>query len=600
MYTPVVRESILPDLARGMRSGRTSSPKESFSLEKEIAKLIEAEGVQSDKRAFVEQVYTFLDSAKGVYNEDGSSNINQTLAKLLVVQEMVNTVKINKEAYDDALEQMQSADTGSDIALDSSGRMYAFRDDEITTVSLEEYKESPEEYRLLNNQTLLNLRNSRKDLAGRIDILHDISNAVGMKDIMTTIEDAIEAIKTQESKGHAIKTSAEVQRGLEGLYNITSEVSRANVSKETMIAAIKYLKNTRLNSNAQHVLEVNAALQGTTAENLIYEALYFHTGSTYHEVLDGSGSGDGSGTGTGRNLKTEMSFGESVVADYGIPQRTDLVLGSSLKFSVSGYSYPTIGNSESGPLKTTQTLSEAYANLQAQGILFAGKPIQFGNLVINNVSAAGSDLIINNASGGKVVYLPTNARGEINFAAMQEMQKVQDSITNDKITDPETIRKRWEDAGYEYDETLRTGKLYGHNLRPFWVQEAYTTENTETFKDPWGPWEGSVLNGNKYVEKIDSSIVDGMIADYNREHGKNKKLSIGAGWTEDSYKGLIFIPLNGDIKSAMISAGHAYIPKTDIRTVQAQQQAIARGGGNNDGYYDRTAKAQSEQALFSK
>jgi hypothetical protein len=107
------------------------------------------------------------------------------------------------------------------------------------------------------------------------------------------------------------------------------------------------------------------------------------------------------------------------------------------------------------------------------------------------------------------------------------------------------------------------------------------------------------LNGNKYVEKVDDSVVDGMIADYNREHGKNKKLSINAGATENSYKGLLFIPLNGDIKSAMIAAGHAYIPKTDIRTVQAQQQAVARGGGYNNGYYDRTSRAQSEQALFS-
>ena len=597
MYTPVVRESILPDLSRGMRSGKSSSDsKEALSLEKEIAKLVEAEGVQSDKRAFIEQVYTFLNSAKEVYNDDGSSNLNQTLAKLLVVQEMVNTVKLNKEAYDEAKERMKTENTGSDVALDSYGRIYAFHNDEVVTVSVQEYKESPEEYQILNNETLLNLRNSRKDLAGRIDILNDISNSVGMEAIMQTIENTVESIGSQIRKGNSIKASPEVQRGLEGLYNIESDTPKSQVSKEAMLSAIRYLKNTRLNTNAKNVLEITATLQGTTAENLLYEALYFHTSDTYNEVLDGSGSGSGSGGGAGRDLKTELSFGESVLMNYGAPQSTELVFGSSLKFTVPGYKYPTINNSKEGPLPTTQTLSEVYSNLQAQGIVSAG-PIYYGNLQINNVSSAGSDLLINNGSGGRVVYLPTDSRGGIDLSMIGQMQNIQDKIEKERITDPERIKKMWEDAGFVYDENLRTGRPHGYELRPFWVQEAYTTEGTNTFKDPVG-FKGSPLNGNKFVEKVEDRIVESMVEDYNRQHGKNNKVSINAGWTEDSYKGLLFIPLNGDIKDAMIASGHAYIPKTDIRTVQARQQAVARGGGYNNGYYDRSARAQSEQALY--
>lgn len=593
LFTPVERKSFLDGLPRGRSS--SSSKKEDDFIEKEIIKLITETGVKSDKRVFVQEAYSFLNSAKNTHNSsDGTNTVDIALAKLLAVEELVNTVRQNNIAYEEAKTRIETKNTGSDVALTSNGKIYVDSEEGVDTITVAEYKKHSDRYHVLNNSELLTKRYHDTNLAGRIDIFTDISNSVGIREVINSIEEGVKDIGSQKRKGHSIKTTAEVRQGLEGLYNIYSETPNSHVSKDLMLSAIKYLKNTQLNQNERNVLEVTAELHGTTAEELIYETLYLNTSTAYNEELDGSGS-SGNGSGTGANLKTELSFGESVLMNYGLPMDTDLILGGSLKYTVPGYVYPTIENAGDGPLPTTQTLSDTFANLQTQGILYAGKPVYFGNLRLNNIASAGRDILIDNTEGARVVYLPVNARGELSFTMMNQMQKIQDKIAKDRITDEETLKELWESNGFKYDEDRKVGTPYGYTLRPFWVQEAYTTEGTETFLDPFGT-KTSPLEGNKFVEKVDDSIVEGMVESYNQKHGKNK-VSIDAGWGEHSYRGMIFIPVNGDLKSTAIAAGHAYVPKTDIRHTHAAQQAVIRGGGYDNGYFNRDSRAQNVNAL---
>lgn len=80
-----------------------------------------------------------------------------------------------------------------------------------------------------------------------------------------------------------------------------------------------------------------------------------------------------------------------------------------------------------------------------------------------------------------------------------------------------------------------------------------------------------------------------MVDAYNRQADKNSKISMSAGWFTDSYKGLILIPLNVDIKEAMIAAKNGYMPKPNIAEVAATQQAVGYGG--------RPVEAKSADAL---
>lgn len=471
MYTPAVRESILPELAgKKASSGKSSSTssKPSF-LEKELEKLISENGVHSDKKAMLAQIYKFLNSAQSVYNSDGSENIGQVLAHLVVMQEMVNDIKLNKQAYDGAVNRMESKNTGSDVALTSSGQVYVYDGTKVTTMDVGDYKKNKEDYQLLNNSTLLNLRNADINLAGRIDILHDISNSVGMEDIMETIEQAIVAFGEKSTTTQTMKMPGTVQRGMEGLYKVLTKYDVNMENNKAILGAINYLKNTRLNTNARNTLEVMATLQDTTADQLLFDALLHHTGYTYTEDLEGSKSGKGSsGSGSGgEKLDYQVSFGETVIMDYGKPETTDLIFGTSIKYTVPGHWYNTINNAKDKTLPLTQTLGEVFENLQAQGIISSHKPIYYGNMHLNNISAAASDLLVDNSKGAKTVYLPTDAAGNISYSLINQMQAVQHEIEMKKLTDTAVIKALWERAGFEYDSETGLGKPRGYKLTPF-------------------------------------------------------------------------------------------------------------------------------------
>lgn len=598
MYTPVVRDTFLEDLQKFSKKG-SGQGKEDALLDKAIIDVIKENGLPSDVNSFLTQVESFLSSSSNTYDlASGSNTLDSSLSKLIAVQKMANVVKSNKAAYDKAVTQVESNETGSDIALNSVGHLYVINDGKLDTVTINTFKENPEGYQPLTNNQLLALRHNSVSLAGRDDIIKNISNAVGMKDVMTTVEETIRNFGESKRKGYAIKTSAQVQKGLEGLYKVESETSKANVSKEAQIAAIRYIKNTRLNQNAKNVLEATAALNGTTAEDIIYNAIYFHTDDVYNEDLDNAGGGSGTGKGVdGAKLDSTVSFGESVLLDYGLPKDFDMIIGGSLKFSTPGYKYDRIENSKEGPLPSVQTLSEAYANLQDQGIVATGKTTYFGNIPLSNISAYGRDVLIDNNSGGTVAYLPVDARGNLSFSLMQQMQAVQKSIEDQHITNPKKQKEIWENNGFRYDESKKTGVPYGYTLSPFWIQDAYTSENTTAFNDHWLPGKGSVLNGNDFAEKIDDSILDQMLANYNTTHKDKKPLDISAGMTEDAYRGYVFIPLNQDQKQAMMAAGHAYAPKSDVRGVHAQQQAVVHGGAYNNGNFSRTNNGTSASDL---
>ena len=153
--------------------------------------------------------------------------------------------------------------------------------------------------------------------------------------------------------------------------------------------------------------------------------------------------------------------------DYGLPVKSDFILGGSLKFTVPGYMYSTIKNSKEGPLPSLQTLGSVLSNLQAQGVLFAEKPMYFGGQRLLYPATAGGEIIVDNSRGARVVYLPVDSNGQISLTMLKEMQKVQDYIAKQGITDEDTLRETWESHNFKYNEKLRTGEPYGYNLRPF-------------------------------------------------------------------------------------------------------------------------------------
>jgi hypothetical protein len=64
-------------------------------------------------------------------------------------------------------------------------------------------------------------------------------------------------------------------------------------------------------------------------------------------------------------------------------------------------------------------------------------------------------------------------------------------------------------------------------MKPFLIQNAYTTEATTSFADPFKG--ASPLSGNMFFEKVDSTVVDKLLQQYNSSAQKGEKLDWNSG-----------------------------------------------------------------------
>ena len=82
------------------------------------------------------------------------------------------------------------------------------------------------------------------------------------------------------------------------------------------------------------------------------------------------------------------------------------------------------------------TGAETYQNMLGHGIVDTTRKVYFGDLPINNISVTGDGILIDTFKGGRVVYLPVDASGNVDFELYRVMNTIQDEIISDNITDP--------------------------------------------------------------------------------------------------------------------------------------------------------------------
>lgn len=608
-YIPVLQQT---SSGGGSKTPSTSSSKkDDDELDKAIFKALDEKGLDIDNTHFQNTALKLMQSS---YYD--SMVPGQTTAKLITLKNYANRLNLSKELYDEAVDHVRTNNVGGDFALTSDGKVYVLGISgegentraKIDTISVNEFETDSQKYIPLTNNDLLEIRNNGhihgipvKDMLFNTSVLRDVGNAVGMEDIVSDLSKVIKDFGTRKSASYP-NLGKSVADGLDVLYKITTGESKAyeyvsenGQMKKDIVAAVKHLYSS-LNRNARNVLALHAKMSGTTVENYLADMIIRNTDEEIIPDFEKAPKGSGSGGENKEQFGTE-SWEHSVFKRHGRPQSIGMILEGRTRFGFKGIRFDMLKGSNGKDVKPITSGIESYNNLQNRGLVAAGQTVYFGNLPLNNISAQGMDLIVDNSDGLAIVYLPTDKDGNLDFSMMQQMSKIQEAIDNERISDPNKKAQYWEKYGFKYNKEQDTGVPHDRELKPFIVQNAYTTEATNSFADPVRG--ASPLSGNLFFEKVDASIVDQMLAQYNRTAQKGEKLDWSSGWFTDSYRGTIYIPMNDQELQSMISGGEAYSPKLNSNMIKAQQDATRLTGGYNynTGSFDRTLKGTSDEDL---
>lgn len=600
VYNPFMGNAASPQAVTQPTNEKDDSGDE---IQKAIIKVLEQNGVPNDVNEFLAQAKRLMSKRDFSLFSNGSDSYD--MSDLIRLHSLANQIKWNSESANQAETQVINERAGSDVAINSDGNMYIWDDETkgIKLISPNTYAKNRSQYRPLTNNDLLYLRESMPELAFKNEIFIDLKNVVGINSIVDYMKGIISSFGTDTFKNnqnsYTIKHKGQIEKGFEsilggaapdGIYKVkgATETSDQGYNDEkSLLAAAQYLWST-LNPNMKNTLIAHTAAEGLDPNDpldryrLLITAIQEHTthSRSYDVNVDYDASASKAGSSSGSTSKEQQvidTFGNWVQKNGGSYLTNDLVIeGANINFKTPAYHYNRIENSFNGEqVPVVMTGSETYQNMLGHGVVDTTRKVYFGDLPISNISVTGDGILIDTFKGGRVVYLPVDASGNVDFELYRVMNTIQEEIISDNITDPKHQQQIWEDNGFDYNPVAKIGSPRGYTLMRYWMQPASTSTAADIF-------DKKSLKGSNFIGKSsDSEKLENLGLKYNNDPlNKNKsKIDIAPGLFGEAYDGMLLIPMNYEQDEAMMAGKIAYTNKENVDNLNAYQQAVQRGNG---------------------
>lgn len=623
VYTPYLpAQAGSPQESTSTSGGTTSSgsspEKITGTVKKEIIDLLKENGMPSDVSTLLNAANTFLNKSKSLSNYSifGGEDEDYDLSDLMKIQQLVNDVKYNNNLRDKAVQQMTSEAAGSEVAVTSTGLMYAFnKDGQIERIKPTEY--DPEKYRALTNDELLYYREHDNGLAFDTGILNDLQNTIGMKAITDYLRTSIKAFGTDELGGYTTKNDS-VNRGLallneagpDGYYKFKTQDQLRDVN-----AAINFLYEG-MTPNARNLLVAKTAAEGGDPKNkedvtrLILQALYHYP--SYSKTVDFDKTateydpyttGKKGGSSTGSEQLTQNTYQIRFGNGEGLPVQ---VLLTPTAAKINDTATMAVQGTDFGPMEDWDNKQLGQMNMPkllkewALGTSVRNADITFGNKLLDYSELPA--IMYDGQSLTTSVYLPyKNENGhytpdfelfarfnEFNNAARGLSPVERNTLAQKFGLDANTMVYNPETGGYTLRNTMR-----------FVTFSAYAGDDTINFD----------ANNKLYLEKVTRSKGSTLKDPYNKALKYNdiyadekKGIVVNKGFEKatanDFWRGNVFIAAP-DAFYGYNSSSNEYIPKDMLsridRRVQANNMivdAVNHVRSNDPDYYSKSKIGQ--------
>ena len=560
----------------GAASPSTSSSPKSGGLDDTTSGLLAKNGLPSDHAYFMSKMASLYT------NDPLTSDSTSTSTKLLMLHSLANNMMYNKGLSDSAWKEVESTEAGGDVAMSSSGRLYAIDSKgSIKTISPESYYQNKDKYQLLTNTELLNYRDTNTSAAFNTSILPDLQNITSMKSIVEYLQNTITKFGITEMKNKnsalTVQEKNQISNGMqtlihgnaEGVFKIT-QTTHSKTEVQDVNVALKYLWNT-LTTDQKKTIIAHTAAEGKDPSKMenVYSilalALTHHTDTAYDTAMDveydsSASKGMGIGGGIKAEQQTQLTYLEMVAngkttADQWIDLRSNT--GKS-NIHFIGNPYQVLDHS--GKSVKTESISKMLLDSQI-GQIVDQSSVSFGNKILGVQDKA--KVLYDSQSPMYRVNLPYDVEYYNNTGKYKPDMDAQENFDkfikwiNDTNPTQIMITQKMKDLKLNLDVVVDDqGRRHYRfkNNKEFIMMTGVTSHRAVDISDKW---KGKLSNEEA-----------SYFYDYLDEHTEYDE----AWWNiwgdaASTYKSAIFMPIM-DSALATVGTSGEYIPKsykTDIQ-----------------------------------
>lgn len=614
-YTPFFRDSVTQAESQNTNTNSNVNSKEtkdSELIQKEIINVLKENGLPNDVDYFLSKADAFLKKSQ---NLGSLFNAGQTpsydMSDLIRLQSLANRIKHNNELHTQASQQIIKEGSGSEVAITNTGNLYVLDEDEgIKTIGLDAYHKNPNQYRVLTNSELIQLREEQPELAYNGTILTDLANTVGMKSIVEYVKSTISSFGTNKSANqfdrYTTKQKGQIERGFEQLLGFDSPdgVYKGTVSTTTsdqgysdeksLDVAINYLYRT-LPGNMKNVLKANAAAEGLDpnnikdVQNLLTMAIVEHTNHSREikQTLDyDATASQSSGSGDPKARWEEMTREEMITTGNGGVEYTPVTISSSksrsgIRILAQPYGKPL---DTSGKQIGMGTIRDIFGEKDRIGSSVALNSVTYGNKILSENDL--DYIVYDGVSNLERAYLPIDQNiyattGKItpDLDAIRRYEEFQKWIDDGYGVVPNSIIMKLKELNLDLVQDPNTKEWVFRDSRPFIMVNGYASDKAVEL-DENSEWVDHVdrLQGSRIFDLYSKYINYGS----NVASKSSKRDDFSGGWfgnANSMYKSVIFLPIT-DAAIATVTSNHQltnsnnYVDINNRRNVIEARQSI--------------------------
>lgn len=547
-------------------SGNSQSSEKGKLTEKDFFDMLkDIDGLPNEMNAIVGNLMnTFrLSALTGVDPGDLATTYLSNLYQVKVASQ-------NKAAYDKAIEQANKNGSMAEPAISMDGKLVVQNiDGKITTVSLDNYFQDKDGYKLLTVSNLANLRAYSPELAYNPEVFNIINNSVGFESFQELLSKAIQSLGSTEitrngifsvegkaSQGLALLQTLREDDRIQALGSITAnglyEYKIIDKNQLSQINALTRYITTVLPDRAKTwaAFKTGQSNKDEATKNLVLTYLLGKQNINHDFDINYNGSMDkvqgskSSSSSRGSQEDPKEGFWRQVQSGKGGDDFTYTILTKTGRMSVNGKFYGTTPG-----MDANKSLGDYINDSQVGYLIKNNKNITFGDTKISVNSF--NDIMINANSGAAVVSLPIKIDGTVDLSVADRWVAIQDELKASGLSEgsPE-YNQRLKQLVHEnqLDGLLDANGLPNKNrFGHFLVLEGFTSDKARAVKDNKQVSFGDIESDFILPAGDDGAIYDMIekgLSDKDRgkyEFNRNWDWSIGH---DELYKGNIYIPLN--------------------------------------------------------
>lgn len=553
IYTPFIPEQFVDSDSRASARGSSSSSGDEDEkinpLDKELLGMMKDKSLlPSDINIIYKKLIQFQRKSQHL-SELGDSSYRSVMPGMLQLMNLVNQAKANKDDWDDKLTEIKHHNAGSEVAMDSYGRMWVNTEDGIKKINPSEF--DPEKHAPISNSQLMNLRQRNPSLAFQDDLFGETGmDVVGGADVRKEIDDIIDkfgTIKSGEFKKQVFKDIASDLKG-EGIFKIATKYSKADLND------FSGLLFSRLSAPAKHLIKANAAIGGYDPTDYIRSIITSQTDveidPSYEASLskaNGLGGAGGSGA-DGETLNTHDTYPERIATGADIIPHWEMIETKNSGHKLWAYAQSMGPILKDGKGMGVSSLNDILTDFDATGIIDWAH-VTFGDSPLQAVDFP--KVIYDGTSQIQRVWLPVTNDGSIDFTAQKQMSDLQNWINDNGVINEAAIQERVSEIpNAEWDSEKKIVKFNLSKCKPFLVIRGITSSDMVRF-DTKSPYVWNMEKGEDDIRKEWMDVYNNMLENGTPAEGK-KKYDYGKSAGRHLYEGNIYLPITSQTIGALI------------------------------------------------